>query len=118
MGLGENWKQKIIGRPQWTATLQAAKTKYDNEGGLEGMVQKRRLMTSIPPIEPFSGQNFALSVSVLAGVVIGVMFLSAAYGKSIALKRIPAVMVGIPRTNAMCQTFELLLPICTCAVTN
>lgn len=31
----------------------------------------RRLMTSIPPIEPFNAQNFALSISALAGVTIG-----------------------------------------------
>merc|ERR1711964_161773 len=42
---------------------------------------QRRLMTSIPPIEPLDGQNVALTVSALAGMVISVLL-----GKTI-LKR-------------------------------
>jgi len=47
----------------------------------------RRLMTSIPPIEPFNGQNFALSVSALAGVTIGALLGKAVFKRFFAPKR-------------------------------
>merc|ERR1711964_380906 len=37
--------------------------------------EQRRRMTSIPPIEPFDGQNFARSVVALAGMAVGVWIL-------------------------------------------
>jgi len=55
------WKPR-----RWAAKLRDARDEYD-------AAATRRLMTSIPPIEPFDGQNFALSVSALAGMVIGAL---------------------------------------------
>jgi len=46
-----------------------------NYGGDNISAARRRAMTSIPPIEPFDGQNFARSVVALAGVAVGVWIL-------------------------------------------
>merc|ERR1711900_127878 len=35
--------------------------------------EARRLMTSIPPIEPFDSHNFSLSLCALGGVAVGVL---------------------------------------------
>merc|ERR1711964_376652 len=54
----------------------------DKDNGISHLVhngtswsRRRRAMTSIPPIEPFDGQNFARSVVALAGMAVGVWIL-------------------------------------------
>merc|ERR1711964_597511 len=49
---------------------------YGTSAGLRKLQSGgRRLMTSIPPMEPFDAQNFAFSVSALGVLAIGVWFL-------------------------------------------